>query len=134
MPKLIKVQGRWYRQAEDGGGGPPAGFGLTNPADPKALLPDSDGNERKVTKIKPQDVPNPFDPRIERELTRLQKKVEKLESIVLSGKSLRDLVETYDLPSAQILLVDWKASKARLLGHMNKLIEDLRGLSREDAE
>lgn len=98
----------------------------TSPSDPKALVPqEKDVNDREITEPEKPKKVKPHDPLKELAQRKMEKKLERLKSMSLPIKILEKLIPKYNLPSAQILISDWKASKERLIRKVEEVLQEL---------
>lgn len=117
---MISYKGAKYKLADV-----PPNMEPTTPADPRALVTDKEVDEREITAPEKPKKVRPFDPVIGVVVKKLENRLERLEKMTLPIKQLEKLIPRYKLPSAQILISDWRASKDRLTKKLEEVIEEL---------
>lgn len=119
--KTLKYKDVTYKLADI-----PPNMEPTSPADPRALAPEEkDPNEREITEPERPKKVKPYDPLVELATKKMEKRVEKMRKMTIPIRLLNKLIPKYNLPSAQILISDWKASKERLVRKMEEVLEEL---------
>jgi hypothetical protein len=129
---MIRYHGSFYVVAE-----PPSGMTQSTPSTPEDILnTKEDNNGKKPPKIEPEKKPKPipYDPRIDKVKSKLEKKKDLLQKLTLPYKSLKELIDRYDLPAAQILIRDFSSSKFRILQKFEEIISSLEKLSSEGTD